>query len=69
YLAQTVTVPRKSNGKFDFSLLELMLRQQTDLVVQLHDKAEISNWLSKQGAVFVRQTAHIVGDCLAAVSV
>ena len=61
YLAQTVTVPRKSNGKFDFSLLELMLRQQTDLVVQLHDKAEISNWLSEQGAVFVRQTAHRVG--------
>ena len=56
YLAQTVTVPRKSNGKFDFSLLELMLRQQTDLVVQLHNKKEISNWLSKQGAVFVRRT-------------
>ena len=57
YLAQTVTVPRKPNGKFDFSLLELMLRQQTDLVVQLHDKTEISNWLSRQGAAYVRQTS------------
>ena len=61
YLAQTVTVPRKPNGKFDFSLLELMLRQQTDLVVQLHDKTEISNWLSRQGTAFIRQTAHKVG--------
>lgn len=61
YLAQTVTVPRKPNGRFDFSLLELMLRQQTDLVVQLHDKTEISNWLSMHGAAFVRQTAHKTG--------
>ena len=35
YLAQTVTVPRSPGGKFDFSLLELMLRQQTDLVVYM----------------------------------
>ena len=57
YLAQTVTVPRNANGKLDFSLLELMLRQQTNLVVQLHDKVEISHWLSERGVPFVRQTA------------
>ena len=57
YLAQTVTVPRSPGGKFDFSLLELMLRQQTDLVVQLHDKAAIARWLSERGIPFVRQTA------------
>lgn len=60
YLAQTVTVPRGANGKFDFSLLELMLRQQNDLVVQLHDKRAIARWLSDHGVPFVRWTSDAV---------
>ena len=61
YLAQAVTVPRNAEGRLDFSLLELMLRQQTDLVVQLHDKQEIAQWLSGCGVPFVRLTAD--DDC------
>ena len=56
YLALTAPVLRRDDGKSDFSLLELMLHQQTDLVVQLHDKPDISNWLSLHNVPFVRCT-------------
>ena len=53
YLALTAPVLRRNDGKFDFSLLELMLHQQIDLVVQLHDKPDISNWLSSHNIPFI----------------
>ena len=56
YLFLMASVPRKSDGSFDFSLLQTMLRQRVDLVVQLHDKDEISTWLSKHDVPFVRVT-------------
>jgi DNA-binding LacI/PurR family transcriptional regulator len=56
YLALTAPVLRGDDGKCDFSLLELMLHQQTDLVVQLHDKPDISNWLSSHNIPFIRCT-------------
>lgn len=55
YLPTSATVPETRPGRFDdFSLLECMLRQQTDLVVQLHGQANITRWLSKCGVPFVR---------------
>ncbi len=56
YLPLIVTVPRKADGTYDYSLLELMLRQQMDVVVQLHDQPEISRWLSDKKISFVRFT-------------
>ena len=56
YLALTAPVLRGDDGKFDFSLLDIMLHQQTDLVVQLHDKPDISNWLSAHNIPFIRCT-------------
>ena len=56
YLAQAVTVSRTETGKFDFALLDLMLRQQTDLVVLLHDQAAIAHWLSMRGVPFIHRT-------------
>jgi len=55
YLVTPVTVAETSHGRFDdFALLDTVLRQQTDLVVQLHDQANITRWLSKCGVPFVR---------------
>ena len=55
YLVTPATVARVGQGNsFDFALLETVLRQQTDLVVQLHDKEPIAKWLSKCGVPFVR---------------
>ena len=56
YLAQAVTVSRTEQGKFDFALLDIMLRQQTDLVVLLHDQEAIAHWLSMRGVPFIRRT-------------
>lgn len=53
YLALTAPVLRGEDGKYDFSLLDIMLHQQTDLVVQLHDKPDISNWLSSHNIPFI----------------
>ena len=54
YLPLVATVPRSASGKFDdFALLETMLRQQVDVVVQLHDQPNISAWLSKRKVPFV----------------
>ena len=58
YLTAQATVPETRPGRFDdFSLLETMLRQQTDLVVQLHDQENIARWLARRGVPFVRLTA------------
>ena len=55
YLVTPVTVAKTRHGHWDdFSLLDTVLRQQTDLVVQLHDKENITGWLSKRGVPFVR---------------
>lgn len=56
YLALTVTVSRADDGEYDFAMLDLMMRQHTDLVVQLHDKPEIARWLSLRKTPFVRLT-------------
>ena len=57
YLALTAPVLQGDDGRFDFSLLDIMLHQQTDLVVQLHDKLDISNWLSSRNIPFIRCTS------------
>ena len=71
YLALTVTVPRIGNRKFDFALLDLMMRQQIDLVVQLHDQPEITKWLSSMRVPFVRLSVDAQGrrtrNCVGAV--
>jgi DNA-binding LacI/PurR family transcriptional regulator len=67
YLALTAPVLRGDDGKCDFSLLELMLHQQTDLVVQLHDKPDISNWLSSHNIPFIRcttDTDNLLQSCI-----
>ena len=58
YLVTSVTVVETHSGHFDdFSLLDTVLRQQTDLVVQLHEQDNIARWLSKRGLPFVRIAA------------
>ena len=53
YLVTPVTVAETRPRRFDdFSLLDTVLRQQTDLVVQLHRQANITRWLSKRGVPF-----------------
>lgn len=55
YLVTPVTVAETRPRRFDdFSLLDTVLRQQTDLVVQLHRQENITRWLSKRGLPFVR---------------
>ncbi len=57
YLATIATVGDKDGGRHnDFALLDTVLRQQTDLVVQLHDHDNIARWLSRRGVPFVRLT-------------
>ena len=70
YLALTAPVLSSEDGRFDFSLLDIMLHQQTDLVVQLHDKPEISNWLSSRNIPFICCTTSSGGlsqSCVGAV--
>ena len=58
YLVTPVTVAETRPAHFDdFSLLDTVLRQQTDLVVQLHEQDNIARWLSKRGLPFVRIAA------------
>lgn len=55
YLVTPVTVAETRHGHWDdFSLLDTVLRQQTDLVVQLHRQGNITRWLSKRGVPFVQ---------------
>ena len=58
YLVTPATVAETRRGHWDdFSLLDTVLRQQTDLVVQLHEQDNIARWLSKRGLPFVRIAA------------
>ena len=72
YLALTVTVSRIDDGRYDFSLLDLMMRQHTDLIVQLHDQPEVAKWLSTRKIPFVRFTtdnaSRLPLGCMGAVS-
>ncbi len=57
YLTTPVTVAETRARLFnDFTLLDTVLRQQTDLVILLHNQDNIARWLSRRGADFVRLT-------------
>ncbi len=56
YLVTPASVRETRRGHWDdFSLLDTVLRQQTDLVVQLQTRDNITRWLSKRGVPFVSQ--------------
>ena len=58
YLTTPVTVAETRHRHYnDFSLLDTVLRQQTDLVFLLHDQDNIARWLSRQGREFARLSA------------
>ncbi len=55
YLTASATVAATRPERFDdFALLDTVLRQQTDLVIELEDRATIVKWLSKRGIPFIR---------------
>ena len=55
YLTTSTSVGETAPGKFDdFALLDTVLRQQTDLVVQIQGQDSVARWLSKRGVPFVR---------------
>lgn len=55
YLVTPVTVTETRPGRFDdFALLDTVLRQQTDLVIQLHQQETISRHLSRNKIPFIR---------------
>ncbi len=55
YLTASATVAATRRERFDdFALLDTVLRQQTDLVIELEDRPTIGNWLSKRGVPFIR---------------
>ena len=54
YLVLAATAQRKADGAYDFSLLETMLRQRVELVVQLHDRPEITRYLARFKVPFLR---------------
>ncbi len=55
YLTTAASVGETAPGKFnDFSLLDTLLKQQTDLVVQIQGQECVARWLSKRGMPFVR---------------
>ena len=55
YLTTAASVGETAPGKFDdFSLLDTVMRQQTDLVVQIQGQDSVARWLSKRGVPFVR---------------
>ncbi len=58
YLTTPVTVATsRPDSHDDFALLDTVLRQQTDLVVQIHDQDRIARWLSSRKVPFVRLTS------------
>lgn len=71
YLVTSATVPESRPAHFDdFALLDTMMRQQVDLVVQLHDMPNVARWLSKRGIPFARLTADpspLLRNCVGAV--
>lgn len=55
YLVTPVTVAETRHGRWDdFSLLDTVMRQQTDLVVQLHNTETVVRHLSRAKVPFVR---------------
>ncbi|MBP5544350.1 MAG: substrate-binding domain-containing protein [Kiritimatiellae bacterium] len=55
YLPLSASVGETAPGKFnDFSLLDTILKQQTDLVVQIQGQECVARWLSRRGVPFVR---------------
>lgn len=55
YLTTSTSVGESAPGRFDdFALLDTVLRQQTDLVVQVQGQDCIARWLSRRGVPFVR---------------
>ncbi len=55
YLTTSASVGETAPGKFnDFSLLDTVLKQQTDLVVQIQGQECVARWLSRRGVPFVR---------------
>jgi DNA-binding LacI/PurR family transcriptional regulator len=55
HLTTSVSVGETVPGHFnDFSLLDTVMRQQTDLVVQIQGQDSVARWLSKRGVPFVR---------------
>ncbi len=55
YLVSSASVAETAPGKFnDFALLDTVLRQPTDLVVQLQGQECVARWLSRRGIPFVR---------------
>ena len=55
YLVSSASVGKTAPGKFDdFALLDTVLRQPTDLVVQIQGQECVARWLSRRGIPFVR---------------
>ena len=55
YLISSASVGETAPGKFnDFALLDTVLRQPTDLVVQIQGQESVARWLSRRGIPFVR---------------
>ena len=55
YLVSSASVGETAPGKFDdFALLDAVLRQPTNLVVQLQGQECVARWLSRRGIPFVR---------------
>lgn len=70
YLVTPVTVTESRPGRFDdFALLDTVLRQQTDLVVQLHNQETITRHLSRAKIPFVRiaDSGKLPPNCVGAV--
>lgn len=66
YFVTGITVFRRAGGAFDFSRLEMELREQTDLVVLISDNAPAIALLSRLGAPFIvigRKRAKPAAQC------
>ena len=66
YFVTGITVFRRARGAFDFSRLEMELREQTDLVVLISDNAPTIALLSRLGAPFIvvgRKRAKPAAQC------
>ena len=55
HLVSSASVGETAPGRFDdFALLATVLRQPTDLVVQIQGQERVARWLSRRGIPFVR---------------
>ena len=66
YLYTRVVVERGENGKYDFKVLDLALRQAVDLVVVVCLRPEILNHLAKQTVPFavISPTPFVADNCV-----